>query len=210
MWSAPSKCNFCCTDFGSSIALDQGSPRCCPRAPGRPQGPSRSPTGTGVAKGVMAFQISSISCRFVLWEVSSLTKYCCSLKGKISGPKKFWAGYATARGPVLKNNISRISVFTLRNILIVNTKIIKGKLSNIFVSEVCTKLQVLRINLHARSSSQLQEGWWSLPSGWCRPGVWGAVKYKGASKNLHLFKYPSFSATIFGYDTKVVTFSWPK
>ena len=33
---------------------------------------------------------------------------------------------------------------------------------------------------------------------------------KGAPKSLHLFKYPSFSATIVGYHTKVVTFSRPR
>jgi len=52
-----------------------------------------------------------------------------------------------------------ISVFTLQNILIVNTNIIKGKLSNIFVSEACIKLVALCINRHIRSNSQLQEGW---------------------------------------------------
>jgi len=39
-----------------------------------------------------------------------------------------------------------ISVFTLRNILIVNTKIIDGKLSNIFISEVYIKLVAFCIN----------------------------------------------------------------
>jgi len=52
-----------------------------------------------------------------------------------------------------------ISVFTLWNILIVNTKIITGKLSNIFISEACIKLVALCINRHVRRSSQLQEGW---------------------------------------------------
>jgi len=52
-----------------------------------------------------------------------------------------------------------IIVLTLGNTLIVNTKIIKGKLSNIFISELCIKQIALRINPHARSSSQLQEGW---------------------------------------------------
>jgi len=33
-----------------------------------------------------------------------------------------------------------ISVFTLRDIVIVNTEIITGKLSNIFISEVYIKL----------------------------------------------------------------------
>jgi len=31
--------------------VQQGSPTWCPRAPGRLQGPSRSPAGTGVARG---------------------------------------------------------------------------------------------------------------------------------------------------------------
>jgi len=31
-----------------------------------------------------------------------------------------------------------------------------------YISEVCIKLVALRINPHARSTSQLQEGWWSL------------------------------------------------
>ena len=42
-----------------------------------------------------------------------------------------------------KNNISMINVFTLTNI---NTKIIEGKLSKIFISDVCIKLVALRIN----------------------------------------------------------------
>jgi len=46
----------------------------------------------------------------------------------------------------LQNYISMVSVYTLLNILIVNTKIIKGKLSNIFISEVCIKLVALCIN----------------------------------------------------------------
>jgi len=58
-----------------------------------------------------------------------------------------------------------IIVFTLGNISIVSNKIIKGKLSNIFISEVCIKLVGLRINPHPRSSSPLQEGWWSLDYG---------------------------------------------
>jgi len=33
---------------------------------------------------------------------------------------------------------------------------------------------------------------------------------KGAPNSFQLFKYPSFSATIFGYHTKVVTFSRPR
>jgi len=57
-----------------------------------------------------------------------------------------------------KNNISMINVFTLTNI---KTKIIAGKLSKTFISEVCIKLVVLR-NRHTRSSSQFQKGWWPL------------------------------------------------
>jgi len=38
----------------------------------------------------------------------------------------------------------------------------------------------------------------------------GGQSNKGAPKNLHLFKYPSFSATIFRYHTKVITFSTPR
>jgi len=37
----------------------------------------------------------------------------------------------------------------------------------------------------------------------------GGKLNKGAPKSLHLFKYPSFSVTIIGYHTKVVTFSRP-
>jgi len=43
-----------------------------------------------------------------------------------------------------------------------NPKIIVGKLSKIFISEVCTKLVALRINRYTRSSSQFQKGWWPL------------------------------------------------
>jgi len=67
---------------------NQGSPMWCPQAPGRPQGPSRLSAGIGVAKR-HGHQISSI-CRFALWEVLSETKYCCSLKVKIFGPKKIF------------------------------------------------------------------------------------------------------------------------
>jgi len=44
----------------------------------------------------------------------------------------------------------------LRNI---NTKIIEGKLSKIFISEVCIKPVALRITWYTRSSSQFQKGW---------------------------------------------------
>jgi len=40
----------------------------------------------GGAKRAMPPQISSSSCCFVLWEVVSQTRYCCSLKVKIFGP----------------------------------------------------------------------------------------------------------------------------
>jgi len=59
------------------------------------------------------------------------------LAQKISG----WLHYCPRA--YSKNNISMISVFTLRSILFVNTKIIKGKLSNIFISEACIKLFTL-------------------------------------------------------------------
>jgi len=55
-----------------------------------------------------------------------------------------------------KNNISMIIVFILRNI---NTKIIEGKLSKIFISEMCIKLVALRINRCQRSCSQFQKDW---------------------------------------------------
>jgi len=44
----------------------------------------------------------------------------------------------------------------------INTKVTEGKLSKIFISEVCIKLEVLRINRCTRSSSQFQRGWWPL------------------------------------------------
>jgi len=49
-----------------------------------------------------------------------------------------------------------INVFTLTN---VDTKIIEGELSKIFVSDVCIKLVAFRINRFTRSSSQFQKGW---------------------------------------------------
>ena len=58
-----------------------------------------------------------------------------------------------------KNNISMINVFTLTN---TDTKIIKGKLSKIFIAEVCIKLVALRINRYTKSSSGFQKGWWPL------------------------------------------------
>jgi len=47
-----------------------------------------------------------------------------------------------------------INVFTLTNF---NTKIIEGKLSKIFISEVYIKLVALHINRYTRSSSQFQK-----------------------------------------------------
>jgi len=41
-----------------------------------------------------------------------------------------------------------INVFTLTNL---NTKIIEGKLSKIYISEVCIKLVALRINRYTRN-----------------------------------------------------------
>ena len=69
-------------------AKNQGSPMWCPRAPGRPQGPSRLSAGIGVAIR-HGHQISRISC-FALREVLSGTKYCYSLKVKIFGSKKIF------------------------------------------------------------------------------------------------------------------------
>ena len=139
----------------------QGSPMWCPSAPGHPQKPTRFSAGIGVAKR-HSHQISSIHCRFALWEVLPQTKYCCSLKVTIFVSKKIsgWLHYCP--WACCKNDISMISVFTLQNMLIVNTTIIKGKLSNVFISEACIKLVALCINRHVWSSSQLQEGWWSL------------------------------------------------
>ena len=37
--------------------------------------------------------------------------------------------------------------------------------------------------------------------------AFGGESNKGAQKNLHVFKYPSFSATIVGVSYKVITFS---
>jgi len=51
-----------------------------------------------------------------------------------------------------------INVFTLKNI---NTKIIEGKLSKSFISEVCIKLVPLCINRYT-SSSQFQKSSWPL------------------------------------------------
>jgi len=48
-----------------------------------------------------------------------------------------------------------VNVFTLTN---TNTKIIEGKLSKMFSSEVYIKLVALRINQYT-SSSQFQKGW---------------------------------------------------
>jgi len=55
-----------------------------------------------------------------------------------------------------KNNINMINVFTITDI---NTKIIEGKLSKIFISKMCIKLVALRIIRYTRSSSQFQKGW---------------------------------------------------
>jgi len=85
---------------------------------------------------------------FALRGVSSQTKYCCSLNVKVLPPNFGLAALLPA--PCSKNNISVISVFTLRNILIVYTEITKDKLSNIFSSETCIKLVALCNNLHTR------------------------------------------------------------
>jgi len=85
----------------------QGSPSWCPRAPGRPKGPCRSPAGP------------------------------------------------------FKNNISINNIINAFSLTInMNTKVLEGKLSKIFTSEVCIKLVALRINWYTRNSSQFQKGWW--------------------------------------------------
>jgi len=76
------------------------------------------------------------------------------------GFKKFFSGWLCyCLLACSKNNISIISVFTWQNILIVNTKTIKDKFSNISISEACIKLVALCVDRHVRSSSKLQEGW---------------------------------------------------
>jgi len=67
-----------------------------------------------------------------------------------------------------KNTISMINVSTLTNI---STKIIEGKLSKIFISEVCIKLVALRINRYTRSSLQFQKV--------CDPGLEFAKEREG-------------------------------
>jgi len=47
-------------------------------------------------KGAILSQISSIPRRFVLWEALSQTKCCCSLKVKVTGPKKNWCSNTEA------------------------------------------------------------------------------------------------------------------
>ena len=135
----------------------------------------------------MPSKISSISCRFVLWVASFLAKYGCSLKVKNIWPPKIFGLAALLPAGLFRNNISMISVFTLRSTLIVNSKIIKGKLSNSLISGVCITLAALGVNPHARSSSQLQEGWWSLLCGnclyWCKyvRDVDGATQWSKAT-----------------------------
>jgi len=50
----------------------------------------------------------------------------------------------------------------------------------------------------------------SLSSGGSRQGVLGGSEMRGRQKVFTCLKYPSFSATIVGYHTKVVTFSKPR
>jgi len=51
---------------------------------------------------------------------------------------------------------------------------------------------------------------WSLSSGGSRQGVLGGSEMRRRQKVFTRLKYPSFSATIVGYHTKVVTFSKPR
>jgi len=82
----------------------------------------------------------------------------------LSHPLLFWGGprqrkpdWVSKDLKAFSNDISMISVFTLTNI---NAKLIEGKLSKIFISEVCMKLVALRINRYTRSSSQLAISKW--------------------------------------------------
>jgi len=58
----------------------------------------------------MTSQISSISCRFVLWDAVSRTKYCCSLEVKIFGPSQNF-GLATLLLAARPWQVDRIYVF---------------------------------------------------------------------------------------------------
>jgi len=75
----------------------------------------------------------------------------------IMGHQRGARRHQIARGPVLKITLAwMINAFTLTNI---NTKIIKGKLSKILVSEVCIKLVALHIGRYPRRSSWFQKDW---------------------------------------------------
>ena len=80
--------------------------------------------------------------------------YFCLVDREQGSP--MWCPQAPGRPRACsKNDISMIIVFTLTNI---NTKIIEGKLSKIFISEVYIKLVALRINRYtkvARGSKRL-------------------------------------------------------
>jgi len=64
-------------------------------------------------------------------------------------------GHQAAR----KDHVGRPRAYSKNNISMINTQIIKGKLSKIFISDVCIKLVALRINRYTRSSSHFQKGW---------------------------------------------------
>jgi len=112
---------FLILDHNKSYVEKNTKNQWCPWAPGRPQGPTRLSAGIGAAKR-HGHQISSIPCRCALWEVLSQTILLLAESQNI-GSKKVsgWLHYCPRA--CSKNNISMISVFTLRNILIVNTKI---------------------------------------------------------------------------------------
>jgi len=86
--------------------LQQGSPTRYSRAPGRPQGPNRSPAGIGVARG------SILAKALAFFVVLCFERRCLKqnnaarLKSKYLVPTKISVGYATTRGPVLKTTLA--------------------------------------------------------------------------------------------------------
>jgi len=148
------------------LPTEQGSPTWCLRAPGRSQGPSRSPPGIGVtrvAKGGINPQISRISCRFVLWEALSQQNTVARLKSKYLVLRNF--GLATLPpADCSKNNTSVISVLILRNILIFNTKLNNDKLSNILLQNCVSNWKLFALSRTQEVALGLK-GWWFLTCG---------------------------------------------
>jgi len=141
----------------------QGSPTWCSRAPGRPQGPTRSPAGICVARG------GAIHPNFLAFLLFLCFERCCPKQDPASRWRSqylvslkisCWLSYRPRA--CSKNSISVIGVLTLPNISIVNNKIIKGKFGNIFISEMCLNVVALCINPRTKIRSHLQKDWWSL------------------------------------------------